>query len=135
VDWGYGRRPTAGGSPSILCAIVVAGVCQPSALAGGAAWWLLFSFFHHRAAKHRRQGSGAYGRHFGGGDAKFAVVCGILAAWHGPGWVLLAMGAAGLLSTGAILSGSHGREATVWGAAAMGEAMALGTLLTFLVTL
>lgn len=135
VDWRYRRIPNAVVLPSILCAIVAACVWQPSALAGGAAWWLLFSFFHHRAAKHRRQGSGAYGRHFGGGDAKFAVVCGILAAWHGPGWVLLAMGAAGLLSTGAILSGSHGREAPPSGAVAMGPAMALGTLLTFLVTL
>src|SRR5699024_12222181 len=75
VDWRYRRIPNAVVLPSILCAIVAACVWQPAALAGGAAWWLLFSFFHHRAAKHRRQGSGGYGLHIGGGVAKYTVEC------------------------------------------------------------
>lgn len=135
VDWRYRRIPNAVVFPSILCAIVAACVWQPAALAGGAAWWLVFSFFHHRAVKDSWQGSGASGRYFGGGDAKLAVVCGILASWHGLGWVLLAIGAAGMLSTGAILCRRLGRNSPTQGAVAMGPAMALGTLLAFLVTL
>lgn len=135
VDWRYRRIPNAVVLPSILCAIVAAGAWQPAALAGGAGWWLLFSFFHHRAAKHLRKGSSAAGRYLGGGDAKFAVVCGILSSWHGSGWVLLAMAAAGMLSTVAILYRRHSRKLPNQRAVAMGPAMALGTLLVFLVTL
>lgn len=135
VDWRYRRIPNATVLPSILCAVVAACVWQPSAIVGGTVWWLLFSFFHHRAAKERRQGSGAYGRYFGGGDAKFAAVCGILAAWHGPGWVLLAMGAAGVITTGRILIQDRDGKTPPQRAVAMGPAMVLGTLLAFAVSL
>ena len=98
-------------------------------------WWLLFSFFHQRSVKNRREGSGAPGQYFGGGDAKFAAVCGTLAAWHGPGWVLLAIGTAGLLTTGRILIQDPDGKAPPQRAVAMGPAMVLGTLLAFAVSL
>ena len=135
VDWRHRRIPNTVVLPSILFAIVAACVWQPLALAGGAVWWLLFSFFHQRSVKNRREGSGAPGQYFGGGDAKFAAVCGILAAWHGPGWVLLAIGTAGVLTTGRILIQDPDGKAPPQRAVAMGPAMVLGTLLAFAVSL
>ncbi|WP_311488523.1 A24 family peptidase [uncultured Corynebacterium sp.] len=135
VDWRHRRIPNTVVLPSILFAIVAACVWQPLALAGGAVWWLLFSFFHQRSVKNRREGSGAPGQYFGGGDAKFAAVCGTLAAWHGPGWVLLAIGTAGVLTTGRILIQDPDGKAPPQRAVAMGPAMVLGTLLAFAVSL
>lgn len=135
VDWRSRRIPNAVVLPSIVCAIVAACAWQPVALVGGVAWWLLFSFFHHSAAKNRREGSRTQSRYFGGGDAKLAAVCGILAAWHGPGWALLAIGATGVFTTGTILYRSWDRKTPPHRAVAMGPAMVLGTLLAFVVSL
>ena len=135
VDWRHRRIPNAVVLPSILSAVVAACVWQPSAFVGGAVWWLLFSFFHQRSVKNRHEGSGAPGQYFGGGDAKFAAACGILAAWHGVGWVLLAIGTSGVLTTGGILIQDRARKAPPHRPVAMGPAMVLGTLLAFAVSL
>lgn len=105
VDARTRRIPNRVVLPAIGLAVAASLAWRPAALIGGAGWWLLFSAMHHRArpGADRAEAAGESRPRFGGGDAKLAAVCGILAAWHGLAGVIVAVLITGVLATGWLL--------------------------------